>query len=594
MIKEYINSFFEELEVFDDLAKGRSNKAYLKASVLEFLRDGNKENAFYVYVSFFDCYRIVLEGEKNQFIDLLDVLRDYEEKASTLLDKHRDHYVHSVNVFILGLCIYIRNESFRRAFEKVNLNKGLYKYSYDTRHEEFLYRWGIASLFHDVGYPVEITAKQINKFINFVVNTVDEGRRVKTKIDLEAFEDFNSIVEVSPLEEFSKEFAENVPESSRIDLLKPLDLIALKIHRDFHVDLDLIRNALFNYIYIMQESGFVDHGFYSAIIVLKWYGYLIQKCGYNPNYFYYPIVDCASSILLHNCYKSVLMKEPFKLGKLATEKNPVAYLLILCDELQEWNRAAYGSIDRKRVSSSKIKAAISNSEISLSYIAQNGMLPESFVAEKTDLLNSILDISGVFPEGLHLSCEGIENIPAGSHERKAGDDTEAGTIVPRPLLDNLEKLARMIHHEYNVKQLENHPERKLAYPAWESLPDDLKYSNIRQARRIADKLRLIGCTIVPKDSEYSRISCFTDDEIEYLAEAEHKFWVEERLSSGWKYGEEKNVEKKISPYLIPYDKLDQEIKQLDRDTVINIIPLLESIGLAVHRAAKGKASGFAD
>jgi len=280
-MEEYINQFFEELEVFEDIAKGRCNKAYLKESILEFLREGNKENALNVYVSFFDNYRIVLEGEKNQFIDLLDVLRDYEEKASTLLDKQRDHYVHSVNVFILGLCIYIRNDSYRRAFDKIILNKKLYKHSYDTRHEEFLYRWGIASLFHDVGYPVEITAKQINKFINFVVNTVDGGRIVKTRIDLDTFEDFNSIVEVIPKEEFSKEFSESLPAGSRIDLLKPLDLIALKIHMDFHVDLDLIKNALDNYIYVMQESGFVDHGFYSAIIVLKWYGYLIQNCRYN-------------------------------------------------------------------------------------------------------------------------------------------------------------------------------------------------------------------------------------------------------------------------------------------------------------------------
>jgi len=590
-MEEYINQFFEELEVFEDIAKGRCNKAYLKESILEFLREGNKENALNVYVSFFDNYRIVLEGEKNQFIDLLDVLRDYEEKASTLLDKQRDHYVHSVNVFILGLCIYIRNDSYRRAFDKIILNKKLYKHSYDTRHEEFLYRWGIASLFHDVGYPVEITAKQINKFINFVVNTVDGGRIVKTRIDLDTFEDFNSIVEVIPKEEFSKEFSESLPAGSRIDLLKPLDLIALKIHMDFHVDLDLIKNALDNYIYVMQESGFVDHGFYSAIIVLKWYGYLIQNCRYNSNYFYYPVLDCASSILLHNYYKNVMMKKPFLLGKLAPENNPVAYLLILCDELQEWNRPAYGSIDKKRALPSKIKTVISEKEISLTYIAPKGKLSENFSTDKTKLLNHVLDSSRVFPDGIHLSFREDESYPPGLIEKGSEGYTDTDTIIPRPLLDNLEKLARMIHHEYNVKQLQKHPGRKLAYPTWESLPDDLKYSNIRQARRMADILRLIGCTIVPKESEYSQISSFTDDEVEYLAEAEHNFWVEERLSRGWKYGEEKDVDKKLTPYLVPYEQLDEEIKQLDRDTIKNIIPLLEAIGLSVHRTTTEKAVG---
>jgi len=159
------------------------------------------------------------------------------------------------------------------------------------------------------------------------------------------------------------------------------------------------------------------------------------------------------------------------------------------------------------------------------------------------------------------------------------------TFVPKPLQDNLEKLARMIHHEYNAKQLETHPEREIAYPTWESLPDDLKHSNMRQAGKIADQLRLIGCAIVPKESKCSRISSFTDDEIEYLAKAVHKIWVEERLSSGWRYGEEKNVEEKLTPYLIPYERLDEEIRQLDRDVVKNMIPLLDSIDLAVHRVS---------
>jgi len=157
------------------------------------------------------------------------------------------------------------------------------------------------------------------------------------------------------------------------------------------------------------------------------------------------------------------------------------------------------------------------------------------------------------------------------------------SFIPKLLLDNLEKLAKMIHHEYNIKQLETHPEREIAYPTWESLPDDLKHSNLRQAREIANQLRLIECVIVPKGSKYNRISSFTDDEIEYLAKRVHMIWVEEYVKRGWKYGEEKNVDEKLTPYLVPYEQLDEKIKQLDRDVVKNIIPLLDSIGLAVHR-----------
>jgi len=78
---------------------------------------------------------------------------------------------------------------------------------------------------------------------------------------------------------------------------------------------------------------------------------------------------------------------------------------------------------------------------------------------------------------------------------------------------------------------------------------------MRQAEKIADQLRLIGCEIVPKESECSRISSFTDDEIKYLSTEVHKIRFEERSGSGWKYGEEKNVDEKLTPYLIPYEQL---------------------------------------
>ena len=41
------------------------------------------------------------------------------------------------------------------------------------------------------------------------------------------------------------------------------------------------KDALDSFIYTMAKFGFIDHGFYSAIIVLKWYGYLIQSCKFK-------------------------------------------------------------------------------------------------------------------------------------------------------------------------------------------------------------------------------------------------------------------------------------------------------------------------
>lgn len=580
-LKHYINQFFDQLEVYEDLARGHNYKSFLHQAVLEFLERETKESAFEVYRSFFDSYRITLEGRSNPFIDLLDVLLSYEERAATLIDKQRDHYVHSVNVFLLGLSIYSQNANFRAAFDAAVLDKADYPHSYDTKHEEFFYRWGIASLFHDVGYPVEISGKQINKFIDFATE-VDGQTRVKTHLEFENFEDLNTIAEVLPKHEFIKSYYEKYPSCAYVDLLKPVDLLAHKLHLSLGVDLKEIKASLDEFPEIMAAHGFIDHGFYSAIIVLRWYGFLIQSCRYKPEYFFYPILDSASAILLHNYYKNVLLKPPYQKGPLSPREHPVAYLLILCDELQEWNRTAYGILDKKRNLLEDAAVEISDRHLQVTYIDKDTAMPEQFSSEKKALLDNLLDLEVLFPEGVCIQCE-VSQSPAPVIPSAPG-----GPILPRQLLDNLEKLAVAIHDHYNQKQLERNPEKPLAYPEFSDLPDTLKYSNLRQARGIAKKLEIMGWEMRPQDSIGEQIMEIPESDVELLAALEHEEWVQERQGSGWTYGEEKDVEKKISPHLVPYLQLSEEVKELDRDTIRHLPALLNSIGMALYKKEEGR------
>ncbi len=575
-LMKYSNLFFDELEVFEDVSRGHSYKIFLRQAILEFLENETKETAFAVYRSFFDSYRITLKGNGNPFIDLLDVLRSYEENASTLIDKQRDHYVHSVNVFILGLCIYIQNTSYRAAFDAVNMDKTDYPFSYDTKHEEFFYRWGLASLFHDVGYPVEIIGKQINKFMAFATE-VDDAAKVKSHLEFDNFTELNSIVEVVPKREFIKTYYEKYESCVYIDLLKPIDLLAHKLHVSLGVNLKDVKLALDSFVDIMAKSGFIDHGFYSAIIVLKWYGFLIQSCKYKPEYFFYPVLDSASAILLHNYYKNVIMKAPFGKGRLSPHDHPIAYLLILCDELQEWNRQAYGIVDKKRTHAREASLVITEDRLEVTYITERGMLPEQFSSEKESLFRTLLDMDAVFNGGFSVGCEAMEELAVLARDIKQDD-----VIVPRPLLDNLEKLAIAIHALYNQKQLERHPNELLAYPRFADLSDTLKYSNLRQARSLGDKLELMGWEMHPQGSQGKAITEIPGDVVETLAMFEHDEWVQERIGSGWKYGEVKDVENKISPYLVPFHKLPKDIQELDRDTIRNIPELLDMIGMAAY------------
>lgn len=575
-LQKYVSDFFGMLEIFEDISRGHNYKAYIREALLEFLENETKQSALAVYEAFFDSYRIKLEGEDhNPFIDLLDVLRSYEENAATLIDKQRDHYVHSVNVFILGLCIYAQNNPYRNAFNTKNLDKTDYPYSYDTLHEEFFYRWGIASLFHDVGYPVEIIGKQISKFIDFATS-VDSKIKVHSHLEFDNFNDLNSIVEIVPKREFTRTFYEKYDSCVYVDLLKPIDLLAHKLHISLGVNLKDVKEALDGFVQIMAKSGFVDHGFYSAIIVLRWYGFLIQSCKYKSEYFFYPVVDSASAILLHNYYRNVIMKPPFSRGSLSAFDHPIAFLLILCDELQEWNREAYGILDKKRVQAGEAAIVISDDRLDVTYITKKVGLPENFSKEKEILLGELLEMDQVFGKGFCVGCESTEELI--SFASFADDENN---VAARPLIENLEKLAITIHALYNQKQLERHPEQPLAYPRFSDLPDTLKYSNLRQARNIIKKLDFMGWEMRPLSSEGKEIKIIADDVVEILAMIEHDDWVKERLDSGWVYGEKKDAEKKVSPYLVPYDELTEEIKDYDRDTIRNIPALLELIGMKI-------------
>jgi hypothetical protein len=153
--------------------------------------------------------------------------------------------------------------------------------------------------------------------------------------------------------------------------------------------------------------------------------------------------------------------------------------------------------------------------------------------------------------------------------------------------EQLERLAILIHEEYVAKQTLRNPNREIEYPTWDRLPPSLKQSNIRQAAAIPDKLSKIGCYLGTDGGSEWEVDSFTEDEIEYLAEYEHELWAREREENGWILAPEKNSAKKETPSMVPYAELTEDIKELDRDAIRNIIPLTRKLGLQVFRSARG-------
>jgi len=608
-LKKYIKNFFDNLEIYDDKYNGHDYKNYISLAILTFLENENEYNAQDVYRWFFQIYQItgedksrnkdkivdplnsankedsektnvednsfLVHDEPNLMLDLIETLKTYEESTGELIEKQRDHYIHAVNVFILGLAIYSQNENYRNAFLHANKD-GYYRYFYETENEEFFYRWGIASLFHDIGYPLEIIGKQMKKFIKEGVNPIS-NKNIETFLSFKDFDDFNSIVKKDP--DFPNAYREIYNETNFLNLFKPIDILAHKLSLSFE-DLELfdIKDNLDNFINVMAENGFIDHGFYSAILVLLYYGYLVQKYEKRSEFFFFPIVDSASAILLHNYYINVLMGKnyEFKREKLGVTEHPIAYLLILCDELQEWNRKPFGVEDKKICHANESKIEITNDYMDVVYIIKNGALSPNFGRKKSELLYDFLDIYALFNRRLS-----VNTITEDSVERLMCKIEKIDINTPKQVLTNVEMLAKETHNFYN--DLRRKHGKKIEFETFEELPNHLKFSNVRQARSIPNKLHLIGCEIVPISDKRLEVKNFEKYEVEYLARVEHDDWLEERNATGWIHAHKKNVIEKESPYMVPWEELSDEIKEYDREPVRNIPKILNIVGMKVVR-----------
>ena len=150
--------------------------------------------------------------------------------------------------------------------------------------------------------------------------------------------------------------------------------------------------------------------------------------------------------------------------------------------------------------------------------------------------------------------------------------------------DIRETIARAVQDLYRQNQADRKPPDDPAMVEWDQLREDLKESNRQQADHFLELLRRIGCLAHPVTDREIVIMAFTEDEIEFMAELEHERWNQERTKEGWTLGPERDLEKKISPHLVPWSKLPDDIREYDRETVRGIPQLLAQIGLEIRRA----------
>ena len=240
----------------------------------------------------------VVKAEKESTYEVFEGFQQFE-KLLFQSPEYRGHYVHQFDVFLLGH--YILNKMLKecdRISQKLRV----------SNNPNFT--WMLASTFHDMGYPIEQIENWFSHFL-----------RMFLKVDVPFQIDIEKIL--------SQSFYDYLGYLSEWHYAMRTGTIAVSgrsIGRDwkFHEKLQTSLRRK-------------DHGVISSLLLM--HSLLTQeKISLYRNWFVsifpYEILPACHAISVHN-----LGFEDFKIG-LSTY--PYAFLLTLCDVLQDWRRCAPG------------------------------------------------------------------------------------------------------------------------------------------------------------------------------------------------------------------------------------------------------------
>ena len=158
------------------------------------------------------------------------------------------------------------------------------------------------------------------------------------------------------------------------------------------------------------------------------------------------------------------------------------------------------------------------------------------------------------------------------------------------LTGTTELLAQALHRTYLDAHPDRGPDEDPARRPWAQLPEMLRESNRDHAAHIGVKLAAIGRTIGPLTDWDAAHHPFTNDDVEVMARLEHDRWVAERRRGGWRPGP-RDPQRRTTPYLVPWEKLSEEIRGYDRLFVRRLPQLLASVGLQAHHLSPHRDRG---
>jgi hypothetical protein len=586
-----------------------------EAAAGRFLASGSREDAFDIYYCYCEIFQPFGAGYDSTGL-LLEMLSEHEANASSLLMKHRDHYSHSVYVFLIGLALYKNLPAFRSAY---NLKYRLADEKEAACH--FLEYWGLASLFHDVGYPFEITHQQMKAYVCKLDKNNNDEYGFAPYVSYRNMEEF-SLSRLGSLNDlYAKAIAERLGESY-------LGRTGTELYLAEYRLAETLRDRAIHENPAEMDYLYMDHAYFSGLILAKTY---LERHKNIRRYEQFPpeVLDAFCAIILHNSLFKFTARgflhtaEPLRLS----DGQPLAYLLMLCDELQCWDRTSYGQNSRAGIYAfdfdmefsagggmrwiyfydktyeGKVLAAKSYRDMLYDGYAKKSGAVRKERSKFADDIDEIIAIKDVVPD-----FEPDVRLPDPSHviEVRIEEKTKkTGLYLSDSNYLNLYDFALALNGRYAGAKTED--EMKKAFE--ENLSLEYKLSNIAQAKGFAAQLEAIGCFYTDRAVDYIPVTDFQalikepghEDDLTKIAIAEHERWCAEKRAMGWQYGtahvgairledgRRKNdgimrERTRLHHDLIDYTQLEAEEQFKDSDPMEQMLELIrEYDGLAIYR-----------
>lgn len=603
---EFIRQDCQGLNYSEEEKEGRSgipynyeqdvNRLCFERAVHRFMQTGTKEDAFDIYYCYADLFSPFGKGYKATRV-LLETLSEHEGNSGSLLMSHRDHYSHSVYVFLLGIAVYKENEAVRNAYNR--------RFGFPEAGPEacchFLKQWGLTALFHDVGYPFEIAHQQI-KTVAYQLAAKKIGKKDRPGECPPPFVSYGNMNLLTKLIEGERYLDLNDIFASELE-----KWFGKKLGMGWQQFYDILERRAVNSVLYM------DHAFFSGILMLKRMLSLRDEDGHVV----YDVsskepmeeMDALIAILLHNSlyrfefgvigsYKSGDMSRRLSLD----DGQPLAYLLMLCDELQCWDRTAYGQNTRRQVSPFGADLFFEDGGIRAEYWYDGSMKEKA--CNSAAYRNMMPKVGGALKfrddigEFLALESVGGLSVSTAWQEKKRVRNRYASESDYLNLYD----FALALNGRYNQKLTPESVE-KLEEKEQEAFQEELerdfdrlslefRLSNLAQARNYQVHLEKIGCFYNSRAMDYELVTDFTKEELETLSVLEHERWAEEKRSMGWVFADDyQNKQerdlRRVHRDLIPYEELTEEEKAKDAEPMRLLIRLLDLYdGLRMYRFAR--------